>query len=276
VSLSDDGQPKAQAYADYATIPEIARELAERLGNYEFKLGHALRDLPSAVRFDILDEVRTGILDAIDHHIEMGMEPRQALSHVLGAYREPRALAREYKCGHGLRFDAAAVVDVGLLAACGAALVMHPFTIPALQSDGLSGYGVIACMALASSAGVVTRLPLRWARRIFTLTIERATVGYQVLGGLIIAQAVQASLSYNFASHDLILTLKHVSVRSLLVAAGMIAAERHRRCAASVRKARAFAYTPTAFLKEFFDHRFDRAASIKLKRSMEYFTQEDL
>jgi len=224
VSLSDDGQPKAQAYADYATIPEIARELAERLGNYEFKLGHALRDLPSAVRFDILDEVRTGILDAIDHHIEMGMEPRQALSQVLGAYREPRALAREYKCGHGLRFDAAAVVDVGLLAACGAALVMHPFTIPALQSDGLSGYGVIACMALASSAGVVTRLPLRWARRIFTLTIERATVGYQVLGGLIIAQAVQASLSYNFASHDLILTLKHVSVRSLLVAAGMIAA----------------------------------------------------
>jgi hypothetical protein len=275
VKLPDDGRPKAQAYVDYATIPEIERELAQRIGNYEYKLGHELRDLPSEVRFEILDEVRTGILEAIDHHIEMGLKPRAALSHVLNGYRDPKALAREYKRNRAAQFDAATAIDIGLIVACGTAYAAHPVAL-ALQGDGLAAFGLCASVTLAAAAGIVTRLPLRWARRILTLSVERATLGYQVLGGVTIAQAVQASLSYNFASHDLIFTLKHVSIRSILVAAGMIAAEHHRRRAVSVRKARAFAYTPAAYRNEFFDHRIDRAASLKLHRSMEYHTQEDL
>jgi hypothetical protein len=70
--------------------------------------------------------------------------------------------------------------------------------------------------------------------------------------------------------------LKHVSVRSILVAVGMIPAEHHRRRAASIRKARDFAYTPSAYLREFFDHRFDVTANRIRQARMEYITQEDL
>lgn len=265
--------PQSQAYIDYATIPAIARELAERVGNYEFKLGHALRDVPPDVRFEILDEVRTGILDAIDHQIEMGMEPRAALAHVLKAYRDPKALAREYKRSRSARFDAATAVDVGFVAACIAALATHPVAL-GLQGDGFSGFGLLAGLTLAATAGVVTRLPLRWAARTLTLTVERASLGYQIVGGIALFQAAQASITYNVTSHDLVLTLKHVSIRAILVAAGMMTAERHRRTAAGVRKARAFAYTPKDYLNEFFDRRFDREAALKLQRSMEYFTED--
>jgi hypothetical protein len=83
-------------------------------------------------------------------------------------------------------------------------------------------------------------------------------------------------MTYNFAAHDLILTLKHLSLRTILVAVGMFAAERHRRRIVSVRKARAFAYKPATYLNEFFAHRFDRVESLRLQRSMEYFTEEEL
>ena len=273
----DSSQPGAQAYADYATIPQIERELAQRLGNYEFKLGHALRELPAATRFEILDEVRTGILDAIDHQIAMGLKPHAALTHVLGAYQSPKALARQYRGQHGLRIDRGAAIDVGFFFACAGVIIAHPNFVGLLQAEGFASLALWASTALTGAASIVSRLPLRWARRIVTLTIERATVGMQILGGIAVGQSVvQASLTYNVASHDLIVTMKHLSVRTILVALGMIAAERHRRRVASVRKARAFAYDPKAYLREFFEHRFDRAAQLRLQRSMEYYTQEEL
>ena len=93
----DDQARKRIARDDYQSIPSIACELETQVGNYERKLWSALRNLPDETRCDIVDEVRIGILDAIEHRIRMGVEPQRALAEILAAYQPPEHLAQAYR-----------------------------------------------------------------------------------------------------------------------------------------------------------------------------------
>jgi hypothetical protein len=100
-------------------------------------------------------------------------------------------------------------------------------------------------------------------------------VGFQFFAMGAIGQAIPAALSYNLASHDLKLTLQHVSIRTVVVLCGIGAAEHHRRRVGRVRIARRLAGEPRAYFEEFFSDETGEVAK-RRRRALEYFTQEEL